>query len=106
VLPFLIAVEGAGILVLRPVIALIFFSSGWADVRDREGRSKGIGMSEEFTVFLGVAEIAVSLSVAVGILPQGAAMGLMLIMMGAIGKQMFVWRTGFWGKAGYEWHSI
>jgi putative oxidoreductase len=44
------------------------------------------------------------LGVALGILPQFAALGLILIMLGAIQKKIFVWHTGFWGKASDGWH--
>jgi putative oxidoreductase len=103
-LPFLMRFQDAGILLLRLMVSVIFFSSGWAHVRDPGARSKRIGMSKGFTAFLGTAEIAGSLGVAVGVLPQAAAMGLILIMLGAISKKVFVWHTGFWGKDGYGWH--
>jgi putative oxidoreductase len=35
-----------------------------------------------------------------GVLTQLAALGLILVMLGAIQKKIFVWRTGFWGKSG------
>lgn len=35
-----------------------------------------------------------------GVLAQLAAIGLILIMVGAIQKKIFVWHTGFWGKSG------
>ena len=61
-------------------------------------------MSKSFIRFLGAAELAGSLGVIVGVLPQLAAIGLILLMVGAIQKKMFVWHTGFWGKQGYGWH--
>jgi putative oxidoreductase len=45
-----------------------------------------------------------SIGVAFGILIQLAAIGLMLIMLGAIQKKIFVWKSGFWGERGYGWH--
>ena len=33
-----------------------------------------------------------------------AAAGLILVMLGAIGKKIFVWHTGFWGTNTYGWH--
>ncbi len=59
-----------------------------------------IGMSKGFTIFLGAAEFAGSFGVIFGVLAQPAAIGLILIMLGAIQKKIFVWRTGFWGKSG------
>ena len=38
-----------------------------------------------------------------GVLQQLAAIGLILIMLGAIQKKWFVWKTGFWGKGGLGW---
>jgi putative oxidoreductase len=55
-------------------------------------------------LFLGVAEIAGSLGVGFGVLPQLAALGLILVMLGAIQKKIFVWHTGFWGKNASGWH--
>jgi putative oxidoreductase len=86
------------------MIAAVFFSSGWNHVKDPAGRAQSIGMSKGFTVFLGIAEITGSLGVALGVLPQLAALGLILVMLGAIQKKIFVWHTGFWGKGGNGWH--
>lgn len=94
----------AALLLLRLMTAVVFFSSGWSHVKDPAGRSKSIGMSRGFTLFLGLAEIAGSLGVAFGVLTQVAAAGLVLVMLGAIQKKIFVWHTGFWGKDGYGSH--
>ena len=102
--PYLMQFQDAGILLLRLMVGLIFVSSGWKHLKDPAGRSKSIGMSKGFTVFLGAAEIAGSLGVIFGVLPQLAALGLILLMLGAIQKKIFVWHTGFWGKDGYGWH--
>jgi putative oxidoreductase len=61
-------------------------------------------MSQGFTIFLGIAELAGGLGVAFGVLTQLAAIGLILIMLGAIQKQLFVWHVGFWGEKTYGWH--
>jgi putative oxidoreductase len=61
-------------------------------------------MPKGFTIFLGIAEVAGGLGVAAGVLTQLAAFGLVLIMLGAIQKKIFVWHTGFWGKKSSGWH--
>ena len=94
----------AALLLLRLMIAIVFFSSGWNHVKDPAGRAQSIGMSKGFTLFLGVAEIAGSFGVAFGVLTQLAALGLILVMLGAIQKKIFVWHTGFWGKGSQGWH--
>jgi putative oxidoreductase len=88
------------LLLLRLMVGIIFITSGWKHVTDPEARSKDIGMSKGFTIFLGVAELAGALGLTTGVLAQLAAIGLILIMLGAIQKKMFVWRTGFWGSSG------
>jgi len=86
------------------MVGVVFVSSGYSHLKDPEGRSKSIGMSKGFTVFLGMAEVAGGLGVAAGVLTQIAAFGLILIMLGAIQKKMFVWHTGFWGEKSSGWH--
>lgn len=93
-----------GLLLLRFMVAIVFLTSGWSHVTKAEERSKSIGMSKGFTVFLGLGEIAGGLGVAFGFLTQPAAIGLILIMLGAIQKKIFVWHTGFWGEKTYGWH--
>jgi putative oxidoreductase len=93
-----------GFLALRLMVALVFIPSGWSHVTKSDERSKNIGMSKGFTVFLGVAEVAGGLGIAFGVLTQLAALGLILIMLGAIQKKIFVWHIGFWGEKTYGWH--
>jgi putative oxidoreductase len=93
-----------GFLLLRLMVGVIFLSSGWNHLKDPAARSKSIGMSKGFTIFLGSAEVAGSLGVIFGVLTPFAALGLILLMLGAIQKKIFAWHTGFWGKDGYGWH--
>jgi putative oxidoreductase len=91
-------------LLLRLMIAAVFVTSGWNHVRDPKGRAKSIGATPAFTMFLAVAELAGGLGVAFGVLTQLAAIGLILVMLGAIQKKVFVWHTGFWGATAPGWH--
>jgi putative oxidoreductase len=93
-----------GLLLLRLTVGVVFIYSGWTALQDPIARSKSIGMSKGFTIFIGAAEIAGGLGVALGVLTQLAAVGLILIMLGAIQKKIFVWHTGFWGKENSGWH--
>jgi putative oxidoreductase len=92
------------LLLMRLAVGLVFITSGWSHTKDPIERGKSIGMSPGFTRFLGIAEIAGGLGVAFGVLTQLAALGLILVMLGAIQKKIFVWRTGFWGKHSDGWH--
>jgi putative oxidoreductase len=79
---------------LRLMVGIIFLTSGWKHVREPEARSRDIGMSKVFTIFLGAAELAGGLGLISGLLIQLAAIGLILMMLGAIQKKIFVWHTG------------
>ena len=98
--PQLARFTDVALLLLRIMIGIVFLTSGWEHLTDAGKRSKDIGQGKGFTIFLGAAECAGSLGVIFGVLAQLAAAGLILIMLGAIQKKIFVWRTGFWGKSG------
>lgn len=93
-----------GLLLLRLMAGAIFADSGYIDLKDIDARSKSIGLSRGFTIFLGAAEVAGGLAIILGVLQQLASIGLILIMLGAIQKKIFVWKTGFWGKDGLGWY--
>ena len=92
------------LLLMRLMVGVVFISSGWSHFKDPVTRGRSIGMSPGFTRVLGIAELAGGLGVAAGVLPQVAALGLILIMLGAIQKKIAVWHTGFWGKSSDGWH--
>lgn len=93
-----------GLLLLRLMTGLVFITSGYSHLKNPVERSKSIGMSKGFTMFLGAAEVAGGLGVAFGVLTQLAAFGLIALMLGAIQKKIFSWHTGFWGEKAYGWH--
>lgn len=103
-IPWLLQFSDAALLFLRLLAGLVFVWSGVSHVKDPVARGKSIGMSPGVTRFLGIAEVAGGLGVAFGVLTQLAALGLILVMLGAIQKKIFVWRTGFWGKHSDGWH--
>ncbi|HEX3273556.1 MAG TPA: DoxX family protein [Gemmatimonadales bacterium] len=104
-LPRLLPYADVAVLLMRLLVGAVFVTSGLSHARDPVTRAKSIGMSPGFTRFLGVAELAGGLGVALGILAQLAALGLILIMLGAIQKKIAVWHTGFWGQHGTDgWH--
>jgi putative oxidoreductase len=100
IFPQLAQFTDVALLLLRVMIGMVFITSGWSHLKEPGARSKDIGMSKGFTVFLGAVEVAGGLGVVLGVLAQLAALGLILVMLGAIQKKIFAWRTGFWGKSG------
>jgi putative oxidoreductase len=103
-IPQLAHFTNLSLLLLRLMVGLVFISSGYSHLKDPEARSKSIEMSKGFTIFLGIAEVAGGLGVSFGVLTQLAAIGLILIMLGAVQKKIFSWHTPFWGEKTYGWH--
>ena len=103
-LPWLYQFSDAALLLMRLLVGIVFITSGWSHARDPVARGKSIGQGPGFTRFLGVAELAGGLGVTLGVLVQLAAIGLILVMLGAVQKKIFVWHTGFWGKHSDGWH--
>ena len=103
-IPWLDQLSDAALLFMRLLVGAVFISSGWSHAKDPVTRGKSIGLSPGLTRFIGLAEMAGGLGVALGVLGQLAALGLILIMLGAIQKKIFVWHTGFWGKHSDGWH--
>ena len=100
IFPQLAQFTDIALLLLRLMVGIVFITSGYKHLKDPATRSKDIGMSKSITIFLGAAELAGGSGVISGVLAQLAAIGLILVMLGAIQKKIFAWRTGFWGKSG------
>lgn len=92
------------LLLMRLLVALIFGSSGFSHLKSPQQRAQSIGMPVPFTIFLGAAELAGAIALAVGFLTQWAALGLILLMLGAIYMKAVKWKTGFWGENSLGWH--
>jgi putative oxidoreductase len=104
-IPRLLPYADVAVLLMRLLVGAVFVTSGWSHVRDPVARGESIGLPPGVTRLLGIAELAGGLGVALGVLTQAAALGLILVMLGAIQKKIAVWHTGFWGKHGTDgWH--
>ena len=95
--------EDFAILLLRLMVALIFISSGWETIKDPAARATNVGVGKGFAIFLGWAEALGGLGLVFGVLTQFAALGFIVILLGAMQKKIFVWHTGFYGENGYGW---
>lgn len=102
--PDLAFLADPALFLLRVWIAVLFGTSGWSHASRPAERAESIGMSPPFTLALGIVEIAGAVSLVLGIYPQIGAALLMGVMLGAIGKKAFVWKTGFWGDEGKGWY--
>lgn len=82
----------------------MFFSSGKSHATHPVERGKSVGLSPAVTRFLGVSEILAAFSIAFGIFLQIGSIIIIITMLGAIQKKIFVWKTGFYEDKGYGWH--
>jgi putative oxidoreductase len=89
---------------LRLMVAAVFGTSGFSHLKSPRERAESIGMNVGFTVFLGAAELAGSMALVLRAFTQWAAIGLILIMVGAIYMKVAKWKTGFWGEKSMGWH--
>jgi putative oxidoreductase len=92
------------LLLLRLMIAAIFATSGWAHATKPKERAESIDMSPSFTQLLGIVELLGAASVALGLFPEAGALLLVGVMLGAIHKKIFAWKSGFWGEDGQGWY--
>ena len=104
VFPQLLRFSDVALLLLRLMVAVVFFESGRRHASDPVGRAASIGLSPAVTRMLGWGEMAAALGVALGVFTQVAALGLIVVSLGAIRKKLFEWHIGFWGDKTYGWH--
>ena len=102
--PQLLQLQDFALLALRLVVAIVFGASGYFHLKDPIGRAKSIELSPALTAGLGAAQALASLALITGILIQPAALGLILVSLGAIQKKALTWKTGFWGEKASGWH--
>jgi len=102
--PQLLQLQDFALLALRLVVAIVFGASGYFHLKDPIGRAKSIELSPALTAGLGAAQALASLALVTGILIQPAALGLILVSLGAIQKKALTWKTGFWGEKASGWH--
>lgn len=93
-LPSLYEYADLGFVLLRLTIATIFLV---------HGPKKLSGNMGPFMTFIGAAETVGALAVLVGFLTQLAALGLGIIMAGAISKKIFEWHIPFTAKDKTGW---
>jgi putative oxidoreductase len=102
--PSLLQLSDFSLFILRLVVAVVFGASGYYTLKDPAGRGKSFELGPTAAAGLGAAEVLGSVGLVTGILVQPAAIGLILIGLGAIQKKVFKWKTGIWGEMNSGWH--
>jgi putative oxidoreductase len=99
-----VTLENFALLLLRIVLSLVFLSSGMTHVRDPVKRGESIGFPPAVAFALGALEVMAGLSVALGAIARAGATMMILVMLGAIYKKAFVWKSGFFGEDNGGWY--
>ena len=92
------------LLLLRFLVMIVFVWSGWGHAKDPVASGKDLGFSPASARLLGIVELLAGLGVGFGVLTRLSALGLMITMLGAMHRKIFVWKSGFWGKGSQGWH--
>ena len=95
-----------GLLLLRVAVGALFIYHGWPKISGGKQMAQGMGKPSwgSFLTFIGVAETLGGLALIGGFLTQLAAIGLGIIMIGALYLKIAVWHAPFYepGKGGWE----
>jgi putative oxidoreductase len=104
VFPGLEGLTDLALFLLRLMIAALFGTSGWSHMTKPKEQAESTRMSPRSTLALGVVEVVGAASLVLGVYPQIGAILLIGVMLGAIHRKVFVWKTGFWGEDGQGWY--
>lgn len=104
-LSFLQRFDEIGLLAIRLAIGIIFFVHGRPKLSGAKDMAQSMGKPQmaPFFVFLGIAEILGSIAMIIGFLTQFAAVGLSIIMIGAIRLKMVTLKTPFTSHESTGW---
>lgn len=94
----------AGLLLLRMAIGLLFLAHGPGKIKGHKKMAEGMGKPQMagFMLFLGLAETLGGIALILGFLTQWAALGLAIIMLGAIQMKVSKWHKKFTNDGGWE----
>lgn len=95
------------LLLLRLVIAFIFFASFRSKIVRVGKFAKSNGIPVQLAYVTIFTELAGAVSLSLGILPQLGALAIMSLMAGTISLHIFKWHSPYWAsKGGWEYDLI
>ncbi len=93
-------VYSALLLLIRLVVGLTFFVSSRKKFKNIKKFARENSVSVPVGYFVATAEFAGALGLVFGVLPQLAALGLMLLMISTMSLHIFKWHSPYWASRG------
>ncbi len=92
-----------GFLALRVALAAVFLYHGFPKLRSPKGMAKNMQMPTIGPVLIGLVEVLSSLSLLFGVYPRWGALGIGVIMLGALFFKIFQWKVPFSAQDQMGW---
>ena len=86
------------------MVAMVFGTSGYHHLKTPKQRAAEPGLALGSHDYSGRGEVGAAIGLVLGVLTQFAALGLILIGIGAISMKGGKWKNGFWGENSMGWH--
>lgn len=84
-----------GLLILRIGLGIVFIAHGWMKIRNPSQWAQNMGLAPIFGILVSIGEFFGGLGILFGFLTQIAALGPLLVMLGALRYHIFVWKHKF-----------
>lgn len=92
---------------VRIVLVITFIYEAQFKFKDLKGFAKGHSLPLPFAGFVAGAEFLAGIAMFLGFLAQWAGLGIILLMLGSLSMQIFIWKTPYWAsKSGPEYDLI
>ena len=96
--------QNAGLLALRAMVGFLFAYSGFGKFKKLKSFSKDQSLPLPIGFLVVSAEFFGGLGVVLGVLPQIAAAGIMIVMTGSMYHHIFKWKSPYWAaRGGWEY---
>lgn len=92
-----------GLLILRIGLGIVFISHGWMKIRNPSQWAQNMGLAPIFGILVSIGEFFGGLGILFGFLTQIAAIGPLLVMLGALRYHIFVWKQQFINLENGSW---
>lgn len=92
-----------GLLILRIGFGIVFVLHGWTKIKNPAQWARNMGLPTIVGLLVAIAEFFGGLGVLFGFLTQIAALGPLIVMLGALCYHIFVWKHKFINLEGGSW---